>query len=52
MNSGPGLAVASDISELSDGEVESLLKDMNDLDAQPSADPDDAAPGLPAVVSP
>lgn len=52
MNSGPGLAVASDISELSDGEVESLLKDMNDLDAQPSADPNDAAPGLPAVISP
>jgi Putative zinc-finger len=51
-SAGPGLAVASDISDLSDGEVESLLQDMNGFDAQPSADPDDAAPGLPAVIAP
>lgn len=51
-DTGPGLAVASDISELSDGDVESLLQDMNRLDAQPSAEPDDAAPGLPTVIAP
>lgn len=47
-----GLAVASDISELSDGEVESLLQDMNGFDAQPSADPDGADPGVPVSVAP
>ncbi len=48
----PGLAVASDISELSDGEVESLLQDMNGLDDQPSADPEPAVPALPAENAP
>ncbi len=49
---GPGLAVASDISELSDGEVQSLLQDMNGLDDQLPADPDAAVPALPAETTP
>jgi hypothetical protein len=51
-DAGSGLAVASDMSELSDGDVEALLQDMNALEAQPSADPDAAMPSLPAAVSP
>ncbi len=49
---GPGLAVASDISDLSDGEVQSLLQDMNGLDDQLPADPDAAVPALPAETAP
>jgi Putative zinc-finger len=51
-DAGAGLAVASDISDLSDGEVETLLQDMKGFDGQPSADPDAAAPDVPAVLSP
>jgi hypothetical protein len=51
-DAGPGLAVASDISELSDGDVEALLRDMNGFEGQPSADPDAAMPSLPGAVSP
>jgi hypothetical protein len=51
VESGPGLAVSSDISELSDGDVETLLQDMTGMDAEPSAEPDAAAPAMPAVVS-
>jgi hypothetical protein len=48
----PGLAVASDISELSDGEVQSLLQDMNGLDDELPADPDAAVPALPTETTP
>lgn len=51
-SAGAGLAVGGDISELSDGEVESLLQDMNGLDAQPSADPDAADPAMSVSLSP
>jgi hypothetical protein len=51
VESGPGLAVSSDISELSDGDVETLLQDMNGMEAEPSVEPDAAAPAMPAVVS-
>jgi hypothetical protein len=47
-----GLAVASDISELSDGDVQSLLQDMNGFDDQLPADPDAAVPALPAEPTP
>jgi hypothetical protein len=49
---GPGFAVAGDISELSDGDVESLVQDMNGLDDQPSADLDAAVPAMPAETAP
>jgi hypothetical protein len=44
--------VNGDISELSDGDVETLLQDMDRLDAVPDADPDAAAPDMPVAVSP
>jgi hypothetical protein len=52
MQAGAGLAVAGDISELSDGDVETLLQDMNALDGQPSADPDASVPAISGAVSP
>jgi len=48
----PGLAVASDISELSDGDVESLVQDMSGLEDQLPADPDAAVPALPPETTP
>jgi putative zinc finger protein len=47
-----GLAVAGGVSDLSDGEVEGLLQDLDGLDATPSSEPEPAAPGLHAAVSP
>ena len=47
-----GLAVTSDISELSDGDVEALLQDMIASNAAPAAEPDAAAPDMPVAVSP
>jgi hypothetical protein len=44
--------MSGDISELSDGDVETLLQDLDGLDAQPSADPDAASPALRGVDSP
>jgi hypothetical protein len=49
-SSGGGLAVAASISELSDGEVESLLQDLDGLDATPADEPEAEAPGLHRVV--
>jgi hypothetical protein len=45
-----GLAVAGDVSELSDGEIESLLQSMDGVEAEPSAEPDQVAPGISSVV--
>jgi putative zinc finger protein len=50
--SGGGLAVAGGVSDLTDGEVAGLLQDLDGLDATPSEEPEPAAPGLHAVVSP
>jgi anti-sigma factor RsiW len=47
-----GLSVGGDLSELSDGDVEALLQDVDTLDARPAADPDAAAPGLRSVAAP
>jgi Putative zinc-finger len=49
---GPGMAVAGSISDLSDGEVEALLNDLEGLEASPSDEPDAAAPGLHAAATP
>jgi hypothetical protein len=46
------MAVAGSISDLSDGEVEGLLHDLDGLEASPSDEPDAAAPGLHAAVTP
>ena len=51
-SAGPGMAVAGSISDLSDGEVEGLLHDLDGLEASPSDEPDAAAPGLHAAVTP
>jgi hypothetical protein len=51
-SAGAGLAVGGGISDLSDGEVEGLLSDLDGLDASPSDEPDAAAPGLHAAVTP
>jgi hypothetical protein len=51
-SAGAGMAVAGSISDLSDGEVEGLLNDLDGLEASPSDEPDAAAPGLHAAVTP
>jgi len=48
----PGLAIGGDISELSDGDVETLLQDMDGLEAQPLTDPDAAVPAIAGAVTP
>jgi len=52
VDAGSGLAMSGDISELSDGDVETLLQGLDGLDGQPSADPDAAVPALRGVDSP
>jgi len=44
--------VGGDISELSDGDVESLVQDIAALDAEPSIEPEAAAPALHTLVNP
>jgi anti-sigma factor RsiW len=46
----PGLALGSGLSDLSDVEMEGLLKDLDAIEASPSDEPDAAAPGLHAAV--
>jgi hypothetical protein len=48
----PGLGVGSDLSELSDGDVESLAQQVDTLEALPAEEPDAAAPGLRVVATP
>jgi hypothetical protein len=46
----PGLALGSGLSDLSDVEMEGLLKDLDGIEASPPDEPDAAAPGLHAAV--
>jgi hypothetical protein len=46
-----GLAVGGGLSDLSEGEMEGLLKDLDGIEASPSDEPDAAAPGLRAAVA-
>jgi hypothetical protein len=48
--SAEGLAVAGDVSELSDGEIKTLLDSLDGVEAEPSAEPDQVAPGMSSVV--
>ena len=41
-----GLAVGGGLSDLSEREMEGLLKDLDGIEASPSDEPDAAAPGL------
>jgi anti-sigma factor RsiW len=45
-----GLSVGSGLSDLSEGEMEGLLKDLDGIEASPSDEPDAAAPALHGVV--
>jgi anti-sigma factor RsiW len=47
----PGLAVGGGLSDLSEGEMEGLLKDLDGIEASPSDEPDAAAPGLHNAVA-
>jgi hypothetical protein len=49
-NAKEGLAVAGDISDLSDGEIETLLQGMDAVDAEPAAEPEESAPAIAAVA--
>ena len=46
----PGLSLGTGLSDLSDVEMEGLLKDLDGIEASPSDEPDAAAPGLHAAV--
>jgi anti-sigma factor RsiW len=46
-----GLAVGGGLSDLSEGEMEGLLKDLDGIEASPSDEPDAAAPGLHVAVA-
>jgi anti-sigma factor RsiW len=48
--SDPGLAVGGGLADLSEGEMEGLLKDLDGIEASPSGEPDAAAPALHGVV--
>lgn len=45
-----GMALGGGLSDLSDVEMEGLLKDLDGIEASPSDEPDAAAPGLHAAV--
>lgn len=45
-----GLSVGGGLSDLSEGEMEGLLKELNGIEASPSDEPDAAAPALHGVV--
>lgn len=45
-----GIALGGGLSDLSDVEMEGLLKDLDGIEASPSDEPDAAAPGLRAAV--
>jgi anti-sigma factor RsiW len=45
-----GLSVGGGLSDLSEGEMEGLLKDLDGIEASPSDEPDAAAPALHGVV--
>ena len=47
-----GLTVAGTMSDLSDGEVEGLLQDLDGLEASPSEEPEESAPAFRAAVAP
>jgi anti-sigma factor RsiW len=46
----PGMALGGGLSDLSDVEMEGLLKDLDGIEASPSDEPDAAAPGLHSAV--
>jgi anti-sigma factor RsiW len=46
----PGMALGGGLSDLSDVEMEGLLKDLDAIEASPSDEPDAAAPGLHSAV--
>ncbi|MFI5250731.1 MAG: zf-HC2 domain-containing protein [Gemmatimonadales bacterium] len=46
----PGMALGGGLSDLSDVEMEGLLRDLDGIEASPSDEPDAAAPGLHAAV--
>jgi Putative zinc-finger len=46
----PGMALGGGLSDLSDVEMEGLLKDLDGIEASPSDEPDAAAPSLHAAV--
>jgi hypothetical protein len=45
-----GLSVAGDMSELSDGDIETLLQGMDGVEAEPSSEPEESAPAIAAVA--
>ncbi len=47
-----GLASSSDLSQLSDGDVESLLQSIDEIDAAPLPEPDAAVPAVSAAAAP
>ena len=49
-SAGPGMALGGGLSDLSDVEMEGLLKDLDGIEASPSDEPDAAAPGLHSAV--
>jgi trimeric autotransporter adhesin len=49
-SAGAGMALGSGLSDLSDVEMEGLLKDLDGIEASPSDEPDAAAPSLHAAV--